>query len=146
MEEASPVICRMTIDNEVSHVRYGGVDLVVSGQWNNWNSVKMFSYTPVVGHHLEIGAFDHDGSCDGCLCAGFLLECDDGFVSDRENWIAWGGNTQSVAPSDGYSTPCSSSSGFSMSQEYSTTMTKIWAANGNQYVWFKATPYSAGIE
>jgi len=137
---AQTVTCRMTIDNSVSHVRYGGVDLSVSGNLGDWDNVKTFSYTPVYGYELEIGGWEHS-NCHGCSCSGLLLECDDGFVSDTDNWVAWGGSSQSVSPSSGYSTPCQSSSGFHMSQAYSRAMTKIWASNGDKYAWFKATPY-----
>ena len=130
----------MTVDNSVTHVRYGGVDLVVSGELDDWRRVKTFSFTPIRGAKLEIGGYEH-ADCEGCECSGLLLECDNGLVSDLVNWKAVGGSSSVVAPSSGYQEPCQSSSGFYMDQSFENAMTKIWTPTGEKYVWFRTNPY-----
>jgi len=136
--EPEQVTCRTTIDNAMTHVRYGGQDLHVTGIKDNWQSVKTFTFTPSPGSVLEIGGYEF-GNCNGCECAGFILECDNGFISQKSTFTALGSNSPLIAPGSVYESVCKSSSGFYLTGQTSAAE-KLWAANGEKYVWFRAVP------
>lgn len=137
-QEQETITCRMTIDNAVTHVRYGGQDVEVAGTMNNWLAVKTFTLNVVPGAELEIGG-EEFSSCNGCQCSGLVLECDNGFTSQTSTFQAVGSSSSVVAPVSGYESVCQSTSGFYLFGQTSAAQ-KIWAANGEKYAWFKAVP------
>jgi len=138
-QERETITCRMTIDNAVTHVRYAGQDVEVTGTKNEWNSVKTFTLNVVPGAELEIGG-EEVSSCNGCQCSGLVLECDNGFTSQTSTFNAVGSSTLVVAPpASRYESVCQSTSGFYLPGQTSSAQ-KIWAANGKKFAWFKAIP------
>jgi hypothetical protein len=139
--EVPEVTCRMTIDNRVTSIRYNGEDIEIqSGNMGMWGQAKIFSYTPVNNGVLEIIGYE-SSVCDGCQCSGLLLECDDGFVSSPRSFECMSsdeGNDWLVLNEP----PCTSTSAFSMSQEFDRRMTKIWPADGRKWAKCTAVPQS----
>jgi hypothetical protein len=128
----------MTIDNVVTEVRYNGQPIDVSGPLDRWEKVNTFSFDSVEGAYLEIGGYEAS-KCDGCQCSGLLVECDNGFVSNTDDWTAVGSAASIVGATKGYSAPCQSSSSFFLPGQTSKA-TKIWASGGEKYAWFRAKP------
>jgi len=132
------ITCRMTIDNVVTHVRYGGVDVDVSGDKTSWESVNTFTFKASPGAELEIGGYE-SSACHGCKCSGLLIECDNGFKSNPSTFQAIGSNSPILTPQDRFQDVCKSSSGFYLKGQTSAAE-KVWPANGEKYAWFKAIP------
>merc|ERR1712117_191474 len=107
-----------------------------------WTKVKTFSFNTVEGAYLEIGGYEA-GTCNGCQCSGLLLECDNGFISNTEDWTAVGSSSSNVGATEGFSAPCQSSSSFFL-QGQTSEATKIWASGGERYAWFRAIPVDVG--
>ena len=136
----------MTIDNVVIDVLYNGVKLNVSGDHSDWQSVKKFSYNEIKKAELLItGHYKSPWERVGCTKGGLLLQCDNGFTSNQNDWMAFGSGDRNATPSlANYSSPCQSISGFKLlNQNFSAE--KIWARNGNgthgnRYAWFYVVP------
>jgi hypothetical protein len=136
--QTDPVLCRMTIDNSVLGVSYNGQKLLVRGDWNDWQSPKFFSYTPVPGAILEIAGSELS-DCDGCKCSGLLLECTNELVSDLVSWTAKG-SENSTPGEEPYGSVCQSSSAFYLRGQDFPNAVKIWPQNGAKYAWFSTIP------
>ena len=125
----------MTMDNKVSAVFYDGTQLQISGDLGVWTSVKTFSFHYVKGANLQIVGYD-TGSSDGGKSGGLLLECDNGWTSNTNDWVVFGTDNPKGTPKlTDYLAPCPSSAGFSLTGPKSNSQ-KIWAANGKKYAWF----------
>ena len=132
----------MTVDNVLSYVRYNGADVSVTGNLASWYQEKTFSINIVAGAELEIAGYENR-RCNGCRCSGLLMECDNGLVSNLNDWVVAGSSSQNISQSPEYNKPCKSSSGFSLPGT-STKPVKIWASNGEKYAWFKMIPQGKG--
>ena len=129
----------MTMDNKVSAVFYDGTQLQISGDLGIWKSVKTFSFHHVKGANLQIVGYD-SGSDDGCSGGGLLLECDNGWTSNTNDWVVFGTDSPKETPKlTDYLAPCQSSAGFSLTGQKSNAQ-KIWASNGKKYAWFLKVP------
>lgn len=141
------VTCRFTIDNVVSMVRYNGADLEVSGgHLADFRQAKEFSYFPIPGAYLEISGYEARPNSDcGCACSGLLLECDNGFISNVDNWQAIGSNEAIAQPSESdFDEPCVSTSGFWLDGQESAAQ-KIWANNGATHALMRAVPVRCSL-
>ena len=81
----------------------------------------------------------------GCSWAGLLLECDDGLISNANDWKAFGSSGEEPLSKSYYSEPCISTSPFGT--EFFSTYSdaqKIWPSNGARYAWFSMTPDPSG--
>jgi len=135
----SRVTCKLTVDNVLTHVRYDGIDLQVSGDFNSWKSTKTFSLPAhlVDGAYLEIGGYELS-NCNGCACSGLLLECDNGFVSSPSAWQAYGSDKEIISPANGLGKVCVSTSKFELQgSNPNFNAQKIWPSNGKKHAWFR---------
>ena len=123
------------MDNKVSAVFYDGTQLQISGDLGIWTSVNKFSFHYVKGANLQIVGYD-TGSSDSCKSGGFLLECDNGWTSNTNEWVVFGTDNLKETPKlTDHSAPCQSTSNFSLTGQKSNAH-KIWAGNGKKYAWF----------
>ena len=132
----------MTVDNVLSYVRYNGAEVSVVGDLTNWRGTKTFSINLVAGAELKIAGYESK-NCNGCKCSGLMIECDNGLISNLDDWVATGASSQDEYLSSEYTTPCQSTSAFFL-QEPSNGALKIWASNGEKYSWFKTIPLTTG--
>lgn len=133
------VTCKLTVDNVLTHVRYNGIYLQLSGDLNSWQSTKTFSLPAhlVEGAYLEIGGYEFS-DCNGCACSGLLLECDNGFVSSASGWEAYGSDNEIISPSYGFGNVCISASKFRLrGSNPQFNAQKIWPSNGKKHAWFR---------
>ena len=138
------VNCMMTIDNEVKQVFYNGNPVKVGGDLSDWWVLKRFSYNKTAGGELKISGYNIDDF--GCYSGGLLLACDDGLISDANNWKAFGSSGEAPLSKSDYSKPCVSSSPFGshLKSLTSTSAQKIWPSNGKNFAWFSVIPRSLG--
>ena len=129
----------MTIDNVVMQVLYKGRPIRVHGHLRNWRAHKTFSFYKEAGGELEITGWNAENRV-GCSWAGLLLACDDGLISNANNWKAFGSNVRRRLPKRYYSKPCVSRSPFGTSYFRTTKAQKIWPRNGANYAWFSVIP------
>eukprot|EP00947_MAST-08B_sp_MAST-8B-sp1_P004877 g4877.t1 len=163
------VTCRLTIDNYLSRVTYNSADLSVtydatgaayhlaaSDETNphvdhHWNRAKTFTFTDAgSGPKLEIQGFEHDavGTFKGCRHSGLALECTasdttspwHNYGSERSTWTAKGSDTVNGLSSATLSTPCETTSGFSLTG-HTNNHIEIWPSNGLRYAVFEGSPY-----
>merc|ERR1712223_1738924 len=132
------VTCRMTIDNRLTQLRYNGQDVATtSGAWTMWTKPKVFSFVSIQGAALEIGGYE-ESDCHGCKCSGLLVECDNGFVSNTNDWLAIGESSE-VVQDESFGSVCKSTSGFFLKGQTSNAE-KIWPSGGQKYAYFRAIP------
>jgi len=143
------VTCLMTIDNEIHYVYYNNQDITskVTGNRLDWGSQKVLKFVEVSGATLAISGYNLEDN--GCQSGGFSITCTsnnprspfNGLSSDQTHWKAngWSSEVSSnnlISSASGFTTPCVSQSGFSLSG-VSSQPTKLWASNGLKYAAFR---------
>ena len=135
--------------DQIRELHYNGIPINVYGDKKNWGATKTFSYYKEVGGELEIIGtnIQHDWHelRMGCEWAGLLLECDDGLISNANDWKAFGSNGEEPLSKSDYSEPCVSISPFGTEffRTYSDAQ-KIWPRNGENFAWFSIIPEPSG--
>ena len=115
------------------------------------NRAKTFIFTDAgSGPKLEIQGFEHNavGTFDGCQHSGLALECTasdttspwHNYGSERSTWTAKGSDTVNGLSSATLSTPCETTSGFSLTG-HTNNHIEIWPSNGLRYAVFEGSPY-----
>ena len=144
--------CKITIDNEIKQVLYNGIPINVYGDLKNWGTTKTFSYYKEAGGELEIIGENtfHGWSTfnDGCSWAGLSLECDDGLISNANDWKAYGSNDFNEGPlsKNDYSEPCVSVSPYNTQFFRTSAAQKIWPSQGELFAWFSVIPQPSGMK
>ena len=72
-------------------------------------------------------------------CPALLVECDNGLVTNLEDWSAAANDVDFVPFEDEFEPVLETTSDVYLTGA-TTNPTKIWASNGLQYAWFQATP------
>eukprot|EP00041_Stephanoeca_diplocostata_P013790 m.244195 g.244195 ORF g.244195 m.244195 type:complete len:368 (-) comp19468_c0_seq1:3062-4165(-) len=145
---SATVTCNLTVDNAIQSMWYNGEVVTARGVYNNWQSIKILTFTEVPGAVLEITAEEY-GTCGyGCQTAGLLMVCEspessscwNGYRSNNDfTFTKTSGScftiNRDAITDDDLSAPCSSTSAFYMTGAGDAV--KVWPRNGGRYAYFR---------